>query len=75
MARVTSQQAVEKIGNRYELILIATRRARELNHGWKPHIKCDNNSVVTALREIEEGYVGRDYLFKPTEVDRKRSKD
>lgn len=74
MARITSQVAVEKIGSRYELILIAARRARELNHGWQPHIKCDDNHVVTALREIEEGHVGRDYLHKPTDIERKRSK-
>ena len=74
MARITSQVAVQQIGNRYEMILIAARRARELNNGWQPLIKCDDNSVVTALREIEAGLVGRDYLLKPTEIDRRRSK-
>ena len=74
MARITSQNAVLRVGNRYELILIASRRARELNHGWQPYVKCDDNSVVTALREIEEGHVGRDYLLKPQEVERKRSR-
>jgi DNA-directed RNA polymerase subunit omega len=74
MARITSQVAVQQIGNRYEMILIAARRARELNSGWQSHIKCDDNSVVTALREIEEGHVGRDYLLKPSEIERKRSK-
>lgn len=73
MARITSQQAVLQVGNRYELILIGARRARELNSGWQPLIKCDDNSVVTALREIEAGHVGRDYLLKPQEVERKRS--
>jgi len=74
MARITSQEAVLKIGNRYELILIASRRARELSHGWQPHITGDDNTVVTALKEIEQGHVGRDYLHKPTEIERKRSK-
>ena len=74
MARITSQNAVLAVGNRYELILIGARRARELNSGWKPHITCDDNPVVTALREIEAGHVGRDYLLKPQEVERKRSK-
>ena len=74
MARITSQIAVQQIGNRYEMILIAARRARELNSGWQPHVKCDDNPVVSALREIEEGHVGRDYLLKPQEVERKRSK-
>ena len=74
MARITSQQAVLQVGNRYELILIGARRARELNSGWQPHIVCDDNPVVTALREIEAGHVGRDYLLKPQEVERRRSK-
>lgn len=74
MARITSQNAVLAVGNRYELILIGARRARELNSGWQPHITCDDNPVVTALREIEAGHVGRDYLLKPQEVERRRSK-
>ena len=38
MARITSQNAVEMIGNRYELVLIAARRARELARGDMPKV-------------------------------------
>jgi len=71
MARLTSQLAVEAVGNRYDLVLIASRRTRELTHGWKPLVTCKNGPIVTALREIEQGKIGRDYLKKPLNLDRK----
>lgn len=74
MARITSEKAVEQIGNRYDLILIASRRARELSHGHAPHINTKDTTTVKAIREIEQGHIGRDYLYKPQDLDRKRSK-
>ena len=63
MARITSQQAAEAVGNRFDLVLIASQRVRELKRGSMPKVpKGRNGAVVTALREIEEGYIGRDYL-------------
>ena len=64
MARVTSQLAGEMIGNRFEMILIACARARELKKNYIPKVVCNNGPLVTALREIEEGKVGREYLKK-----------
>jgi len=64
MARITSQEAVEKIGNRYDLVLIASIRARELKAGHLPMAQKKGGHCVTALREIEEGKVGKDYLKK-----------
>jgi DNA-directed RNA polymerase subunit omega len=64
MARITSQSAVEQIGNRYDLVLIASIRARELKRGHHPLVNEKGGPNVTALREIEEGKVGRDYLNK-----------
>ena len=71
MARLTSELAVEAVGNRYDLVLIASRRVRELNRGWRPTVMCKNGSVVTALREIEAGNIGRDYLLKPQNLERR----
>lgn len=62
MARITSQLAAEALGNRYDLILVASVRARELKKGHMPKVKSDNGHIVTALREIEEGKIGIDYL-------------
>lgn len=64
MARLTSQAAVEMIGNRFDLVLIAAIRARELKRGHMPLVTCNNGVNVTALREIEAGKIGRDYLEK-----------
>jgi DNA-directed RNA polymerase subunit omega len=64
MARITSQKAAEAVGNRFDLVLIAAVRARELKRGHAPKVLCDNGPMVTALREIETGLVGRDYLKK-----------
>ena len=64
MARVTAEQAVEKVGNRFDLILIASMRARELHAGATPFVTPSKNKTVTALREVEAGFVGREYLQK-----------
>jgi DNA-directed RNA polymerase subunit omega len=71
MARLTSEVAAQKVGSKYDLVLIGARRARELNRGWRPLIRCNNDVVVTALREIESGLIGRDYLLKPPNLDRR----
>lgn len=72
MARITSQLAVEQIGNRYDLILIASIRARELKRGHLPLVSKVSGFNVTALREIEEGKIGIDYLKKVREEKHNR---
>ena len=57
MARITVEDCLGKIPNRFELIGIASKRARQLFKGAKPRIECDNREVVVALREIAEGQV------------------
>lgn len=73
---LTSGAAVDAVGNRYDLILIGARRARELGRGDLPKMSGPKHSdVVTALKEIEHGKVGRDYLYKETDVaPRRRNK-
>lgn len=55
MARVTVEDAVEKIGNRFDLVLVASRRARQIATGGKdPLVELENDKpTVLALREIE----------------------
>ena len=62
MARITSQKAAEAVENRFDLVLIASQRVRELKRGAMPKVASKNGAVVTALREIEQGLIGRDYL-------------
>ncbi|ASN87727.1 DNA-directed RNA polymerase subunit omega [Pectobacterium versatile] len=64
MARVTVQDAVEKIGNRFDLVLVAARRARQLQTGGKDPLVPEENDkyTVIALREIEEGLINNQIL-------------
>ena len=70
MARLTSEVAAQRVGL-YDLVLIGARRARELNRGWRQRVASTNGVVVTALREIEAGVIGREYLLKPQNIDRR----
>ena len=64
MARVTVQDAVEKIGNRFDLVLVAARRARQMQVGGKDPLVAEENdkTTVIALREIEEGLINNKIL-------------
>ena len=64
MARITSEVASIKIGNKYDMVLIAAARARELRRGDAPKLLTKNKPIVTAIREIELGLVGKEYLRK-----------
>ncbi|WP_337879545.1 DNA-directed RNA polymerase subunit omega [Rheinheimera sp.] len=64
MARVTVEDAVNKIGNRFDLILVAARRARQLSvEGKEPMVDPENDkATVIALREIEKDLITEDIL-------------
>jgi len=59
MARVTVEDAVDQIGNRFDLILVASRRARQLAiQGKEAMVPWKNEKpTVIALREIEGGFI------------------
>lgn len=61
---VTGSEAIEKLGNHYDVILVAAARAREINKGSPTTIVGKHSAVVTALKEIEAGIIGKDYLQK-----------
>jgi DNA-directed RNA polymerase omega subunit len=70
---LSNEAAVEAVGNRYDLVLIGARRARELGRGDMPRLTGPKHSaVVTALKEIEQGKVGREYLFKTLDLEPRR---
>ncbi|MBI2066430.1 MAG: DNA-directed RNA polymerase subunit omega [Deltaproteobacteria bacterium] len=52
MARVTVEDCLTKVENRFALVHVAAKRARELYKGVDPLVRCKNKEVVTALREI-----------------------
>ena len=57
MARVTVEDCLEKVGNRFALTILGAERARQLSKGARPLVRCDNKPAVTALREIADGRV------------------
>ena len=57
MARVTVEDCLEKVTNRFALVILASERARQLARGGRALIDCDNKPAVTALREIAAGKV------------------
>lgn len=65
MARITVEDCLEKIPNRFELVLLAARRAKQLLKGARPLVQSDNKEVVAALREVGEGKVGMHYPEEP----------
>jgi DNA-directed RNA polymerase subunit omega len=52
MARITIEDCLGKVSSRFELVMLAAKRARQLSKGAKPLIVSDNRDVVIALREI-----------------------
>jgi len=61
-ARYTSEEAAQMVGSRFDLVLIASARVRELKRGHLPKLITKAGPTVTALQEIEAGLIGRDYL-------------
>jgi len=57
MSRITVEDCLENINNRFELVMLASKRARQLFKGARPLIDSDNREVVVALREIADGKV------------------
>ncbi len=65
MARITVEDCLAKIPNRFQLVLAATYRARMLSQGHAPKVDAKNNNPgVTALREIAAGQIGVEMLRK-----------
>ncbi|MCG5031591.1 DNA-directed RNA polymerase subunit omega [Mesosutterella sp. OilRF-GAM-744-9] len=64
MARVTVEDCLEKIPNRFELVLCASYRARQIAQGYAPKIDAKDKPTVVALREIAEGLTGKEMLDK-----------
>lgn len=69
MARVTVEDCVDKMGSRFEIVLAAARRARQLLSGAEPHLEWENDKpTVMALREISEDYIDASVLNEPEDL-------
>ncbi len=57
MARITVQDCLGNVESRFELVVLAVRRAKMLIRGAKPLVETDNRHIVNALREVAAGKV------------------
>ena len=63
MARITVEDCLEKVDNRFHLVRVASKRARQLMNGKEPSIEWDNDkATVVALREIAAGNITEEML-------------
>lgn len=63
MARITVEDCLQNVDNRFDLVLLATRRARQLENGHEPMIDEEGDKpTVIALREISEGLIDKEKL-------------
>lgn len=65
MARITVEDCLDKVDNRFQLVMISSKRARQLQTGGKdPLVPVDNDKpTVIALREIAEGFIDASILI------------
>lgn len=71
MARVTVEDCLDNVENRFELVMVASKRARQIATGGKdPMVQEESDKpTVIALREIAEGFVNADILTREEEME------
>ena len=71
MARITVEDCLDKVDNRFELVMVSSKRARQLQiEGKDPLVSVDNDKpTVIALREIAENLVNTDNIDKINQLD------
>jgi DNA-directed RNA polymerase subunit omega len=71
MARVTVEDCLENVANRFELVMVASKRARQLATGGKDPLVPEESDkcTVIALREIAGGFVTNEILSRESEME------
>jgi len=70
MARVTVEDCLDKVDNRFELVLVATKRARLIANGKEPLVDWENDKpTVVALREIADGLIDPKAIDEPEVIE------
>jgi len=73
MARITVEDCLDVVDNRFELVLMATRRARQLENGVEPTVDAENDKpTVLALREIADRTIDMPTIDEIDRVERER---
>ena len=69
MARITVEDCLQNVGNLFQLVLLAAKRARRLANGAEPTVPWENDKpTVVALREIAAGNITLDMLREPEQA-------
>ncbi|MCF6254645.1 MAG: DNA-directed RNA polymerase subunit omega [Thiomicrorhabdus sp.] len=64
MARVTVEDCLDQVENRFELVILASKRARQIANGAEPTVDWDNDKpTVVALRELAAGTIDKDVVM------------
>lgn len=61
MARITVEDCLEQVNNRFMIVQMAIKRVKQFREGYDPLVECKNKEIVTALREIASGKVVVDH--------------
>ncbi|MDH5408410.1 MAG: DNA-directed RNA polymerase subunit omega [Gammaproteobacteria bacterium] len=70
MARVTVEDCLDNVDNRFQLVLVSSKRARQIAMGKTPMVEWENDkATVVALREIAEGFITNSILNEKEEVE------
>ncbi|MEO5343260.1 MAG: DNA-directed RNA polymerase subunit omega [Gammaproteobacteria bacterium SHHR-1] len=70
MARITVEDCLDNVDNRFDLVLLATKRARQIANGVDPLVPPENDKpTVIALREIAEGLITRQIIVEREAAD------
>lgn len=71
MARITVEDCLDKVDNRFELVMVSSKRARQIQiEGKDPMVSVDNDKpTVVALREIADGLVTNEILIEKPSVE------
>ena len=70
MARITVEDCIDKFSSRFELVLVASQRARKLHSGEEPTIERDNDkNTVIALREIADSTISKEEIKDQYEIN------
>lgn len=75
MARITVEDCLEVVDNRFELVMMAAKRARQLAGGVEPRIdnsEANDKPTVLALREIAARQIDREYIEAVEKAERER---
>ncbi len=70
MARITVEDCLKKVDNRFALVMVGVKRSKQLYAGADPLVECDNREIITSLREVAAGQVKSK---EPEEIEEKKA--